>query len=306
MHSNGSFLYTVIEKARFLLEEPSADTILDDFIARQVIPDAYEEVLNAVRLSQENPWLMRFTFSTVADTRYYPIPPGVEQVVQLVSLDDDSGDPATDWRPRHNLHPYGPGWRLEGNLIVFEPVPTEVEDWTLLFIPSGDVMLHYGSGTVVGSARTTIQLAAAPTLGLLDQRPNAYVGQVLRVLHSGCPWGEQVIESYDVATRQATVRLPFASTGYPAAGNAITYEIAPLGWRSLWTSVAHRATITVGTMRSKSEHQMNLYHALYNMSLKTVRDKLGNYLGRVCKSREIRTIDNDDFVNPIEGWRNGV
>lgn len=299
MHPSGSFLMTVIERARFLLEEPGGDTQYpDSFIARQVIPPEFATVMNSLALGQENPILFRMTISLVDGTEYYVLPPCVRQVWRLGKYDSETGVITHDWYPRSDQSPMGKGWALEANTISFSPTPTSAEDWTLWYVPSSDYLCHQGSGTVSGSLRTSIVLASTPTLGILDQRPNAYVGAVLRVIHTGAPWQERVITSYDVATRTATVNIPFDSTGYPAAAAAITYEIAPIAWQSLWATIALRVAFQLGVARNVSEKKLGLLDGLFNRSLKSIRDHLGNLQGRRPKSFNNQTYDNRDFTSP--------
>lgn len=299
MHTSGSFLDSVIEYARFILEEPAGDTQYSDaFVARQIIPSTYDEVMNSIALGQENPILFRYTISLAASTEYYVLPPCVRQVWRLGKI-DTNGAVTHDWYPRGEFSPLGRGWSIEANTLAFSPIPSQAEDWTLWYVPSCDFMCHKGSGTVVGTARDTIDLAASPSLGILDQRPNAYAGAVLRVIHSGAPWQERVISSYDVATRRAVVRVPFATTGYPAAAAAITYEIAPIAHLSLWKAIACRTAFNLGVARNVSEKKLALIDAEYRRALKAIRDRLGNIQGRRNKGFDRMSYDSAAFTDPV-------
>lgn len=299
MHPTGSFLLSVIERARFLIEDTASDTQYNDqFLARQVIPQVYEEIMSLLKLNAENPILFRYSVPLVAGTEYYILPPAIQQIWRLGKLDATTGVITNDWFPRGESSPMARGWSIEGNMLAFSPIPTEAETWTLWYVPSCDFMCHKGTGVITGTDRDTITLAAAPDLGILDQRPNAYAGAVLRVIHSGVPWQERVIASYDVSTREAVVRIPFDTTNWPGDGEDITYEIAPIAWTSLWNAISLRIAFNIGVARNMSEKKLGLLDGDYRRAIKSIRDKLGSMMGRRTKGFDNQTYDNRDFTFP--------
>ncbi len=295
MHTSGSALLTIIERARYLLEEPAGDTQYSDaFIARQIIPAEYTNVMNSIQLGQENPIVHTVTIPIVEGTSYYQLPPCIRQIWRLGKIDDE-GHITHDWFPRGDGSPIGKGWAIEGNMLSFRPIPQNDEDWILWFIPSVDYCPHKGDGTVIGSARTTIQLDTSPSIGIMDQRPNAYVGAVLRIINSGTPWQERIIDTHDVSTNRVTVKIPFDSTNYPSAATSITYEIAPIGWQGLWNAIAIKVAFQMGVARNVSEKKLSLLDGQYRWAIKAIRDQLGNMQGRRTKGFDAMTFDSIDF-----------
>lgn len=275
----------------------------DAFVARQVIPQVYEEVMGLLKLNSENPILFRFSVDLVIGTEYYILPPAIQQIWRLGKIDATTGTTTNDWFPRDEFSPLGRGWSIEANMLSFSPPPTMAETWTLWYIPSCDFMCHKGTGAYSLSDtgdddRTTITLAAAPDLGLLDQRPNAYAGAVLRIIQSGVPWQERVIDSYDVANRRAHVRIPFDSTNWVDVDDPVTYEIAPIAWTSLWNAISLRVAFNLGVARNLSEKKLGLIDGEYRRAVKAIRDKLGNIMGRRTKGFANQTYDNIDFSSP--------
>lgn len=303
MHSSGSFLRTVIELVRFKMEEPVAK-ITDDVLTRLFIAEAWSETFSLLKLDSDSLPIVRTSVTLVAGTNRYLIPPWCEMVLRLV-IRDSNGMVIRDWVPSDIMDTY-PGWRIEGNEIVFEPLPatSTITPWELWSVPSGDICLHLGTGAVIGPS--TIKLAATPTLGLLDRRPNAYAGQVLRIIHEGRAWQERIIGSYDTTTRRATVLTPFEQgTGLlppDAVEEApnVTYEIAPLGWRSLWTAVSWKVCMKIGAMRNVELKQMTFFDLEYQRARKSVIDR-AQVNHRLVKHLQRRTVDNAAIWD-ISAW----
>lgn len=297
MHSSGSFLYTVIEKIRIAIDEPATSAKwTDDLLTRLVIADAWASTFSMLKLTSDSLPVISFTIDLVRNQSRYVIPPLFDSVVRLVRKDTNNADIIThDWKPRGDTHPWMSGWRLEGNEIVFEPTPTEADaGWTLMGVPSGDACLHYGIGAVVDPTHVT--LAASPVLGLLDRRPNGYAGLVLRTLSTGRTWQERVISSYDPVTRIATFASAFVqdANNLPANAAAVTYEIAPLGNRMLWTAVAYKAAMAVGASRDLTEKKMKWLELQYQIALKAVFDR-AKAQRRVIQHYDRATVDNKDL-----------
>lgn len=292
MHSSGAFLNSVLERARSLIEEPVVESQYNDsFLARQVIPPEYAIVLGALSLGMDNPIVMRLTVTITSGTAYWRLPPCVRQVWRL-ALVPVSGSPnlIKDFWPRGEDHPFGPGWRIEGREIVFDPPVTSDQTWSVWFVPSADVIPHVGTGTIQASGSEVV-LSAAPSLGILDRRDQAYMGCTIRVLGT-TTHEERVIQEYNPTTRVATLRSALTAN---TSGTA-TYEVAPLGWAALWDAVAIRTAIRLGAMRNASEKKLAVLEGLYNRALKAARDQLGNMQGRRTKGFERRSMDHPDYV----------
>lgn len=293
MHSSGSFLKSVIEKIRINTDEPEVTSkYTDDILVRQFIADAWAETLGMLKLSADHLPLISFTFSLVQNQARYVIPAVLDSVVRLVQKDAASGFITADWRPRGDLHPWQAGWRIEGNEIVFDPVPSvSSNSWIILGVPSGDTNLHYGTGTVVST--TQVQLASTPDIGLRDLRPNAYIGMTLRVLSAMRQWQERTITAYDVDTRTVTVgsAMTQSGTALPDNGQSVVYEIAPLGMRQLWSAVAWKTSMSVMTGRDASQKRLVQFELQYQRALKSLMDR-AKMQRRVIQHYNRNTVDN--------------
>lgn len=141
------------------------------------------------------------------------------------------------------------------------------------------------------SDRSTLTLSNSPTLGVLDQRPSAYVGQILRLLPaSPLPVEERIIEThYELnGAWYVTVRKPF---GEAIAGTVI-YEIVPAGSQSFIEAVAAWSAMKLAGARKISEAHYQRIRTAYLAALKTIGDNVTNIQTRRPKSFVKGTVDN--------------
>jgi hypothetical protein len=300
MDDTRSVLVTAVKRARAYLDETSSKYTNDDIVQHFIMPQ-YVYLMDSVNKGSHAPILLRHTITTVQDQMYYDLPPNVG-VVWMVGRYDDSEYLWSDFVPRSEFNPAGPGWRIEGNVLSFRPLQPSGNEWVVVYEPNGDFFPHYadGGGTnhrgIVGvgsltssgtsSEETpwTVQLASDPSLGLLDTRPQAYAGAVLRVLkcthdsgHGHVPTEvveERVIESYDEDTRVVTLRRPL--TKY-AEGDIVAYEVVPQPWQhqSVASALAAAAALEMGVSKKISQvhhqkiqqqlkHHMGVIRNFYN------------------------------------------
>lgn len=304
MHASGSFIETVLEKIRLFVVDPGGGTGMfdDDVIVRQLMGSAWAETLSLLKLTDDSLPIIKTTITITQGTTRYKIPPYLEFVLRLCRVTDDQRV-WLDWVPGELFGVWGPGWRLEHNEIVFEPTPTQPptvggveEDWELWGVPSGDVCLHKGTGTVVDAS--TITLAASPTLGLLDRRPNAYAGQIIRLLASDRSWQEGIIATYDHTTRRVGVHVAFTqdSNGLPANGQTVDYEIAPLGNRAVWDTVAWKVCLMIGASRNLQQKQMQYFDLMYQKGVKAMMDR-AQHNWRLIKHFSRKNVDNQPLYS---------
>lgn len=266
MHETGSVLFTLIDRLQKLTD--LSDGRYDyNFLLNDLLLPAFVEIFDEELNHGDKVIRLLHTINIKADTKHYILPPNIGQVEFLVKLDDAGRQlPIVEKIPRHQMHPCGPGWFLEGNEITFRPVPTEDTDFTLFYIPSGNVLFHFaGDGKVIGPDSNMVQLSAAPELGMVDRRENAYDGQLLRILQDGIPWQERIVESTDTTVEPAIVKARIPFTVLPAEDAAVTYEIAPFAHPSLMTAVAMSAAMSLGATEGYSVRKMQqLEHVALN------------------------------------------
>lgn len=295
--TSGSCILEVIDRARAILESPVNEAqFSDQLLVERVIPAELTKLWNSIALSNQNPPLVRFTLSVTAGTEHVVLPPNIRQIWRVGKINATTGHLEDDWLPAGEFHPWGPGWSIQQNMLSFRPFPTITETWVLWYVPSWDMKPHKGSGTVVGSARTSITLAATPTLGITDLRPHSYVGSVIRLVdNAGIPWDERVINTFNVSDRTATWTVPFASTNYPAAAASINYEIAPIGYQAVWDALAMRLAIWLGVSRNISEKKKAYLHAQLQDAVKAARDVYSNLNLRRQWAVDWRSYDNTEY-----------
>lgn len=300
MDSSESFLKTVIERLRGYLDDADFEAKYNDqYLLQHIVMPSIVDVQARLSLNADNPIVLSHTLSLVANQESYVLPPCVGEVLRIVKYPDSDSDGLHDyeWKPRGYFSVGGPGWILEGNMICFRPYPKEAEDITLHYLSNGDMRPHYydhSGATNVNkgylTTSTTFKFSDTPTLGLLDKRPHAYAGSILR-LYGATTHEERVVQSYDVATRVATVRRAFTLT---TALN-YDYEVAPPNFQSMTEAVTLASAIKLGTWRKVSQAHHSLMVEQYRMALKTITDNLANMQARTGKSWQKDTPDNPDW-----------
>lgn len=292
MDVTGSFLKTVIARARGYVDAVATDAkYTDDFIVRHIIQPATVDVLSRINITQDNPIVNRFTIALAAGTSVYLMPPCVQEVWRIVRL-DESLNILADYVPRNHFHRMGPNWSLEGNTLRWWPKNDEAFTVTVFYISNGDVAVHYAStGATYGA--NTITFPATPTLGEVDRRPNAYVGQVVRTLPlSGGLREERIVTAYDASTRTATVNINWTST--PATNTP--YEVAPYASQPLYEAVSCGAAMKLAAYANISDSHQEKIANQYRGALKTVRDNLSTMNMRQPKGFEKNTVDNPNLL----------
>jgi hypothetical protein len=311
MHSSGSIILTVVERIRGFLDEP-ASKYPDAYIVNHVLAPSLADVLARLALNADGPPLARITLNLEVGTRFYQVPAFIAEVWFLARFDEDENITA-DWKPRGSWHPSGPGWRIEGNVIVFEPALTEARagEWRLVGTASGDFCPHYAKAGAIGqgssssaaessssssegsTGETLFTLDAAPTLGILDQRPNAYAGAVLRILRTAAGgttvWEERAIGSHDAEAGTVEVLVPFE---HYQEGDVVHYEVVCQGWQSIAEAVAARGAMKLGTSKDVSAKKMTFLRDEYRHAMKTAGDRLAFQNIRSPKSWDRATRDN--------------
>lgn len=303
--STKSILIEAIERVRQDLDEPSVDAKYSDtWIARMNLMPAMAECMSLVNLQSDNSILFRLAFPLTQGTEYYQLPPCVSSVMRVAKL-DLNGAVTTEWIPRgSDFNPAGVGWAIEGNTLAFRPYPAQDDaEWLLYYVPSADFKPHYSEGGEVDSGdgddvfRLAATLDASTDIGEIDNRENAYVGQVLRVL-SGDTVVERIIDRHylegglwKVHTR---VALGLSDDDY-------SYEIVPMVASHFWVMVARKAAIDLGNSRNIPDSQMRRIYLSYEAARKCVLDTLSNMQGRIGKSFADNT---QDQPRKVPNWFN--
>jgi hypothetical protein len=292
MHSTGSIIKTYCEKVRHYLDDPDLDAKYDDnYLVRFFLSSSMSDVISRVSMMSDAQVVAVLPLTVAAGTQYYQLPPHVRQILRVGTTVADSGVFMEDFHPRSEFNVYGPGWSIEGNIISFKPYPTEAKNYTILYVPSGDVAVHYENAAHgVRNANGTFTLhSSGSLLGSLDKRPNAYVGSYIRIFGTNIT-DECQVSAYDAATRVATLR----TTPTNAAGS-YSYEVVPFLMEPMIDAISLSAAMRAGTGRKITQAHMQSLMLAYRQAIKTAYDTLGNMNSRTGKRFSGGTVDNKNL-----------
>lgn len=304
MIASESFLETVVERARAYVNDPDTEAkYTDDWVIRHCVMPAMTDVLARLNLSQDNPIINRITLTLSTEDRYYQLPPCVGEVLEI-GVYDSNWTLLQEAKPRDFLNPFQSGWRLEGNQLVIEPLPSStdtarVTNFQVSFISNGQVYPHLSEdgGTLEEDADGvhTVWLDPSPDKGALDRRPNAYVGQMIRLIPANGAVEERVIGSsgYTGGRFWVTTRSPFTEISAPQ--DTIKYEIAPQGHEALYDAIALLVGYKLGVMCRRNESHLQGLQILFRNSMKTIKDNLHTMQQRRPKRYAADTRDNDSY-----------
>ena len=207
-----SLLADWIERIRFYADEPSVDARwTDDRMFKHIITPSVGEVWNRINSGHDRQILIRHDITLSSQTRYYILPPHMRQVRRLV-LTDSSGNPIYDVIPYSLYSPGGFRWRINGNALEIDiaegTTDTATETAQIWYVPNSTYSLHQATDGEIATS-TTFVLSASPSLGTLEDAPNAYAGAIIRIYGGGNSEfvEERIVDSYDRSTRTATLRL---------------------------------------------------------------------------------------------------
>ena len=293
MHSTGSIIKTYCEKIRHYLDDPDLDAKYDDnYLVRFFLSSAMTDVISRVSMMSDAQIVSVLNLTVAAGTQYYRLPPQVRQVLRVGTVNASTNTFIEDYHPRSEFNVYGPGWSLEGNLISFKPNPTEAKTFTILYVPSGDVAVHYESaahGVRNANGTFTLHNAGSILLGSLDKRENSYVGSYVRIFGTNVT-DECLVSAYDAVTRVCTLR----TTPVNAAGS-YSYEVVPFLMEPMVDAISLSAAMRAGVGRKITQAHMQSLGFAYKQAIKTAHDTLGNMNARTGKRFTGGTVDNKNL-----------
>lgn len=297
MHSTHSVILTVLELVRGYLDLPD-DKYDDDYIVRNILPNALEIVWNGISNTTQLPILSTYEIDVVTTQNHYLLPANIAEVWGLVQY-NSAGETIRDWQPRNHFNPKGPGWRIEGNHLTFQPNPVQSQTWVLEYAPGADWYIHRGTGgTVTGAKAFTLGTVAQ---GTRDPRDQGLAGASLRILKKGddsvTTVEEHAIATYDASAGTLTTRTEFQDY---TTSDSVHYEIVPPGMATTALTAAWgvRAAMILGAMANVGQRQRNTLAEEYRSAIKVVRDRVGHFNQRVPKHIDKNTVDH-----PNRRWR---
>lgn len=293
--ADGGFLTTTIRRIRTMVDEPDVDAKYDDdYLIADVIEPACAQVWDDVNLTASDAIVARMTLSMVSGTLDYLLPPIVGKLWRVSVKNSVTDLSEREAVPRSPLHAWGGGYEIHGNVLRFSPAPTETVAVVIEFTPVMDVRMHKGTGSRDTGDTTSLTLDSTPTQGVLDNRPNAYVGCMIRILDDGStPISEQerIVTSYDNTTGEALVSPAFS----PALGSGtITYEITPPTSKAFYNVVAMRGALTLLASKGGSDNRYMKVMREYQAAIRALRNVTTWREARVGPRFHSDTVDNRD------------
>ena len=306
MNSGGSVIKSILDRIRSYSENPDIDAkYQDDYLMRNAVYPAMADIHSRLSLSADNPVLSRHDFTIDPDTPFYDLPSCVGQVWALGTL-DELERLTLDWKPNRAFHWAGTGWSLEGSTIRVDPSLTTATTLSLLYVSNGDAMFHYSENGNLSYHDGVSRFQIGPTevsgvtLGGMDRRPNAYLGQTLRLLGTNEVWEERVIErAWEVGGLYfVETRTPFTKK---LVGANLTYEVVPCTGSQPWIEcVALSASVILAVWRREPQKHQDSLNYRYRTAIKTIKDITANMQMRTPKSYTRQTADNPGSFFSLE------
>lgn len=332
-----SYLGKVLRWVRKFADEPIARVKYTDADLVDLWCGSMDGVMVDVYAMADTVPRARATITLVAGQDYYMFPPNVGTLERLSVLDATTGICRWEVDSRALYHPWGPGYVLDGNQgIRFIPKPQLVTGdlLTVEYIPSGIIYPHLNVAPVfagTGDAGTQIITASGMRLGFpasnlfigrWDRRPNAFLGQRVRLLGttngvvpSGLstpftPIQERSIMTYDLYTHATIGWSPNLDTGVDFANASdpvdpetlglpagddktyVIYEVLPsVDEGILWLGALETARMLIG-VESKGRKQ-SWIEAQTQRTKRSLQLRWATFNARTGQSMRTDTIDAD-------------
>lgn len=297
-------LADVVQRIYDYADEPSVEAKYTTDKLFPLITQAYSRVMMEHNSMSEHPIVVRWSLTVTESVQNYYLPPNVGQLLKIGKVEDVTGR-NNEWTvPRSRLNPYGPGVLLEGNMIRWEPKPRIGETLQLEYIPDGYCSIHLGTftqGDTVTPSDTTFALNASPSEGYFDQIPNAYLGQVVRIIdcqttgsvedqptgYTSFPIQERPISGYAPTTNVITVEPAFdfnlGTNAGIAADSTYTYEVVPFFWSLLKEAVIWDVVRRLHGISGKKQQEASA-RIYYIETMRNIRMNAANYNQRTGSS----------------------
>ena len=263
-------LETIVPRIRGYLDIPALAGKYDDaYVVRHGIVPSLTPVWNFLAKQGSGLVTVRHSLSTVVDQKFYDLPPVIGEIWRIAMRDATTNEVVAEAMPRGVYHPRGANWRIEGRSLSFDPPPQTALDFEIEYLPSGDFKPVQSERFIINADldEVTIDLsdtmntqvldAGEPTglIGEFDRRPQAYAGQILRLIPDSGVIEERVVESWsteDGVEWTATLRRPleFAEettfTGEDP-DNPMKGEFAPAAHEAVWEAIAAYAAVKLAS-----------------------------------------------------------
>jgi hypothetical protein len=303
-------ILTAIQRVRQLTDEPSDRAKYTDSHILQLMSESWNEVLQDVFGSAQNIPLARHSLSLVAGTRYYDLPCTVGELLRFDVKDGNIK--VAEIYPGNLQNPWGVGIHVEGTRrILLDPKPIQSMTVEVLYIPSGDILMHVGEAlTSTGSTsglklRIPLHPILGNTAGSIDRRPNAYVGSFFTgyLTNGSLPSGyfqfpiqQRIITSYDVADASITVEpnFDFDISKLEDPGQIMMYEVVPFEATAMWPCIVRHTARHIAAVENRMD-RFKMCNQLYAEAKRSVQLRSSNALTKSGMSMDPRVSSNPDF-----------
>ncbi len=284
--SGSGFLSDVVSLVRKATDEPSQSPKYTDSDIVEYLQAGMDAVLTDIHVNTDHPIIVRYTITLVDGTQFYILPPNVAELMRVAKVNSTSGLPEYEVWPGSHMNPGGHGWKLEGNVLRLLRDWDSTDSLELMYIPNSEPAMHKATASAIDA--TTVTFPSSVTDGSLGQRPNEYVGMLLRILSSDQNYVEErMITAYNVTTRIATVAKAWDTT----PTGTVVYEVVPIYSRTIKHVVALRTAIDILSNEGNSQRMATL-NQNYAIKLSAMRRQLNKMEGRFPHHFDGDTWDN--------------
>lgn len=280
--SGNGYLKRTGDKVREYVDDPDASAKWSDAQIKDQIRRAFADVYSDINRQSTCKVMSRVTIEILQDVAEYVLPPTIAQFLALEERSDDTDNfERENIIPLDPLSPWGPGFTIQGSILVFDPRPTANTTLRLRYVPSGEAPIF--EGVADASSTTTTIVTASTTEGTRDLRDQAYTGyEVTQLNGSGEPLLHRQVKSYDGTALTIFPALPSAWTA------SETFEVVPMHAYRVEDVVALRVARFFGAISGDNERVVGLNNE-YKDTLRTLRLDMA-YMEQRVGQRFRRTI----------------
>lgn len=262
--SGSGFIKRTGDKVREYVDDPDASAKWSDPQVKDQIRRAFADVYSDINRQSTCKVHSRVTIEILEDVAEYVLPPTIAQFLALEERSDDTDNfERENLIPLDPLSPWGPGFTIQGNILVFDPRPTVTDTLRLRYVPSGEAPIF--EGVAAGTSTKTTVATDTVTEGTRDLRDQAYTGYEITELNgTGEPLQHRMITGYDGTELTIAPALATAWTG------SETFEVVPMHAYRLEDVVALRVARFFANISGDNERAVGLNNE-YKDTLRTLR-----------------------------------
>jgi hypothetical protein len=279
MHNTRSLLMTMDQTIRSQINMPDLDSLYQQSdLIKYVFPMVFGSVAARVYNSSEARRYCSAVVTVLAGQKKAVLPPCVRSVFKVSDYSVPLETPYVELLPAPHTSDIS-GWEVQGNTgnleLVFKDAVGQDSTFLIEYHPDLSASWHYSDGAGVvendtnGNPRKFV-LSLTPTNGLLDLRPKAYVGSVLRVLRSG---NQEEVEAIIVAHyRSGSSWYVETDKNLGAVGSGLRYEVVPSASRVFFWACASFASWHLALSMGLPANRISFFDLALKHQMKTLME----------------------------------